>query len=161
MNTTRILAAITALSLAGACGGSSGDDLTGTGNLGTTFSATVIGGSAGSYSGFASAVPSAGLFSIGMSSTDGKFALAFTRNGTRPATGTYQLGTNPQLGFSAAINVNSGQFVYSSTSGTLDVTSSSATEIKGNFSFTGSATAGGGAAANVSGSFTAACPVGC
>jgi len=160
MLSTRTLAAITALSLAAACGGSSGDDLTGT-DLGTTFSATVTGGSAGSYSGFSSAVPSAGLFSIGMSSTDGKFALAFTRNGTRPAPGTYQLGTNPQTGFTATINVNSGQFLYASTSGTLTIASSSVSEIKGTFSFTGSVSAGAGAAANVSGSFTAACPVGC
>ena len=157
---SRTLALLAALSLAVACG-SDGSITNPGGTLGSSFSATVTGGSAGSYSGLSSAVQSGGLFSIGLSSTDGKFALAFTRNGTRPVTGTYQLGTNPQTGFTAALNINSGQFVYSSTSGTLTITSSSSTEIKGTFQFTGALSAGTGAAANVSGSFTTACPIGC
>src|SRR5689334_22693843 len=123
----RTFATIAALSFAAACGSDDGTTNPG-GTLGSSFNATVTGGSAGTYSGLASAVQSAGLFSIGLSTIDGKFALAFTRNGTRPAPGTYQLGTNPLTGFTAALNVNSGQLVYSSTSGTLTITSSSSTE---------------------------------
>jgi hypothetical protein len=148
-----------AVSLAIACGGNGGgDELTGTGDQ-TSFTATITGASAGSYNGISTAVPSSGLFSIGMSSTDGKFALGFTRNGTRPAVGIYPLGTDPKVGFTAALR--SGDAMYTSTAGTLTVTSSSATQIQGSFSFTGSTTPPGGAAANVSGSFVAACPVGC
>lgn len=157
-----MFATIAALSFAAACGGGSDDQITNPGGaLGSTFNATVTGGSAGTYSGFSSAVQSAGLWSIGMATVDGKFALAFTRNGARPAVGTYQLGTNPLTGFTGALNVNSGQLVYSSTSGTLTITSSSSTEIKGTFQFTGTLSVGTGAAANVSGSFTTACPTGC
>ena len=155
------LAIVVASSFATACG-SDGEITDPGGSLGSSFSATVTGGSAGSYSGgLSSAVQSGGLFSIGLSTADGKFALAFTRSGARPATGTYPLGTNPQTGFTAALNVNGGQAIYSSTSGTLTITASSSTEIKGTFQFTGALSAGTGAAANVSGSFTTACPGGC
>jgi len=143
-----------------ACGGDSSDNLTGAG-VGSSFTATLTGGSAGSYSGISSAVPSAGLFSIGMATTDGKFAIAFTRNGLGPAVGTYPLGTNPDAGFTARMNINSGQIFYSSTSGTLTITSASSTEIQGSFAFTGTVTSGTGAVSNVTGSFTAACPLGC
>ena len=161
----RTIAAIAALSIATACG-SDGDVTTPGGTLGSSFSATVTGGSAGSYSGFSSAVQSGGLFSIGLSTADGKFALAFTRSGTRPAAGTYQLGTNPLVGFTGALTVGgaasgTSSIVYSSTSGTLTITESSSTGIKGNFSFIGAVSSGTGPAANVSGSFTAVCSVGC
>ena len=156
----RAVAAIVAFAFAAACG-SDGEITNPGGSLGSSFSATVTGGSAGSYTGFSSAVQSGGLFSIGLSTADGKFALAFTRAGTRPAAGTYQLGINPQTGFTAALNVNGGQAIYSSTGGTLTITASSSTEIKGTFQFTGAVSAGTGAAANVSGSFTTACPGGC
>lgn len=141
--------------------GSGDDDVTGIPTVGTTFSATLTGGSAGSYSGFANAVGAGGSFSIGMASTDGKFALTFTRVGGRPATGTYTLGTNPQTGFVAALTVNNGQLVYSSTSGTLTITSSSSSEIKGTFSFTGPSSVSGGAATSATGSFTSSCTTGC
>lgn len=157
----RVLVAIAALSFAGACG-SDGDVTDPGGNLGSSFNATVTGGSAGSYSGFSSVVQAAGLFSIGLSTTDGKFALAFTRSGTRPAAGTYQLGSNPLVGFTGTLTVGGGasgtsSIVYSSSSGTLTITESSSSGIKGAFSFTGAASSGTGAAANISGSFAAVC----
>jgi hypothetical protein len=154
----RALAAMSILAIAAACGAGDDTDVTGTGNLGSTFSATVTGSSAGSYSGFASAVQSAGLFSIAMSSADGKFALAFTRNGTRPAVGTYQLGLDPQNGFTAAFNLGAGQSLYSS--GTLTITESSPSELKGTYSVSGSGTSAS-ATSNIKGSFTAACSVSC
>jgi len=96
-----------------------------------------------------------------MSTGDGKFALGFSRTGTRPTTGTYELGTNAQTGFTAALRINTDQVIYTSSSGTLTITSSSSTEIKGTFSFTGTVTAGASTSTNVSGSFSAPCPVGC
>ena len=159
-NAMRLLASTAALALVVACGGNGEGDLLGPGDL-SSFSATVTGGSAGSYSGFSSVVPSSGLFSIGMSTGDGKFALGFSRTGTRPTTGTYELGTNAQTGFTAALRINTDQVIYTSSSGTLTITSSSSTEIKGTFSFTGTVTAGASTSTNVSGSFSAPCPVGC
>ena len=156
----RAAVAFTVIALAAGCGSSSDDDaapITGLPNVGTTFTATVTGGSAGTYTGFTAAIISGGSFGIGLVSADGKFSLVFTRVGTRPATGTYTLGTNPQTGFSAVLNANSGSFVYTSNSGTLTITSSSSTEIKGNFTFTAPATVGGGAATSVTGSFTSSC----
>jgi hypothetical protein len=153
-----------AMTLAAGCGSKDGDDLTGAGtNPGGSFNAALTGGVVGSYSGLSTAVPSVGLFSIGMSSADGKFALAFTRNGSRPAPGDFQLGSNPQNGFAATltVSINNGQVQYNSTNGTLSIASATATEIKGSFSFTATAPPGTAAALNVSGTFTSVCPVGC
>jgi hypothetical protein len=153
----RAAAAFAIIATAGGCGGDDDNNTTGIPGVGTQFTATLTGGSAGTYTGFANSVLAGGSFSIGLSSTDGRFVLAFTRVGGRPATGTYTLGTNPQTGFAGALNVNTGQFVYSSTNGTLTITASSSTEIKGTFSFSGPATAGGGAATSATGSFTSTC----
>jgi hypothetical protein len=160
----RVISTISFLTLAAACGGS--DDGMSPGTLTTTFSATVTGGSAGSYSGFSSAVQSAGLFGIGLTSADGKFALAFTRSGARPAAGSYSLGIDPRVAFSGTLTVGGGaggaaSVVYSSTSGTLTITESSSAGIKGTFSFTGAESSGRGTAANVSGTFDAVCTTGC
>lgn len=150
----RAAAAFAVIALAAGCGS---DKVTGVPTVGAGFTATLTGGSAGTYTGFTNAVVVGSAFSVGLASVDGKFALAFSRVGGRPATGSYTLGTNQATGFVAALNVNSGQFVYSSTSGTLTITSSSSTEIKGTFSFTGPATVGDGAATSATGSFTSAC----
>lgn len=150
----RAAAALAVIALAAGCGS---DNVTGVPTVGTAFTATLTGGSAGTYTGFTNAVVVGSAFSVGLASVDGKFALDFSRVGGRPETGTYTLGTNQFTGFVAALNVNSGQFVYGSTSGTLTITSSSSTEIKGTFSFTGPATVGGGEATSATGSFTSAC----
>ncbi len=164
MQVRRVLAATSILTFATACGSSRDDGVSPGGNLPSSFSATVTGGSAGSYTGLSSAAPASGLFGIGLTTADGKFLLSFARTGARPTTGTYPLGTNPLVGFTASINVGPvgpGQFAYTSTSGALTITESSPSSIKGSFSFTAQATFGGGPAASVTGSFSAVCPTGC
>lgn len=79
----------------------------------------------------------------------------------RPATGTYTLGplsassTNPTANF----YYTSGGTIqsFNSTSGQLVITSSSASEVRGTFTFTATDPAGGTSSVTAHGSFTAQC----
>ena len=158
---TRAVAFVALVTLAAGCGGDD-DDITG--NIGNTgvgsFDVSLTGGSAGTYHGVASAVSANGGFTIGLTTTDAKFALLITRFGTRPGVGTDPISAPSATGFSSTITINAGQTVYATSSGTLTITSSSASEIKGSFTMTSSAAVGGGATTSASGTFTAVCVAG-
>ena len=153
----RMLALSVLLTAGAAC--SASDNVTGT-STGGSFSATVTGGAAGSYSGLASATVLGGVANITLGTTDTKFALAFTRGGARPSTGTYPLGSNLLSVFIASISINNGAAIYGSSGGTLTITTSSATEIKGSFDFPGKLENGTTTNA-VKGTFSAVCQLGC
>ena len=82
----------------------------------------------------------------------------------RPATGTYTLGplsassTTPTANFfyTSGGNIQS----FNSTSGQLVITSSSASEVRGTFTFTAADPAGGASSVTANGSFTAQCAPG-
>jgi len=157
----RVVASIALVTLVAGCGAS--DDVLGndnTGGLGTNFDATLTGGSAGTYRGLGSAAAAGNNFTVGFATTDGKFALAISRFGTRPSVGSYPIGPTSPTGFSATITISSG-ILYLSTSGTLTITSSSSSEVKGSFTFNANVPGGGGGSTSVTGNFTAPCPAGC
>jgi hypothetical protein len=156
LRAARAAALAVAVVFAAGCGD---DDSTGTGNISTNWEATVTGGSAGTYSGLSSATVAAGSFNLGFATLDQKFALAFTRSGTRPTAGTYNIVSSGTTGFIAALTVNQTT-VYGGTGGTLTITSSTASEIKGSFDIT-MKLANGTTTNTVKGSFTATCPIGC
>jgi hypothetical protein len=158
IHSVRALATFAVVALAAGCGSDKDDNVTGVPTLGSSFTATLTGGGAGTYTGLSAAAAQVGAFTIVMTSTDGKFVLGFTRNsGGRPATGSYPIVGNPQNGFTAVMSVNSNQFIYTSTSGTLTITASSGSEIKGTFSLQAQASGGGGSATSATGSFTSTC----
>lgn len=155
LRTFRALACILAVS-ASACGGST--TVTGaTGN--TTFNATVTGAAAGTYSGYAGAAVAGGIQSISLGTTDTKFALAFTRTGSKFVTGTFTLGDNLLTQYVGALNINNGT-IYGSTGGTLTITSVTSTEVKGTFDFQGRLNNGTTTNA-LKGDFVATCSIGC
>jgi hypothetical protein len=156
-----VLSATLFILLVATCGDDGNGGVGPGGNLPSTFSAAVTGGSAGSYSGLSTAAAASGLFAIGLNTPDGKFLLSFSRSGPRPVDGSFPLGANPRAGFTASLNVGPGQAVYTSIGGTLTITESSATSVKGTFSFVTAVSAGVGPAASVSGSFSAVCPSSC
>lgn len=155
LRTIGTLACILAVAATG-CGGST--TVTGaTGN--TSFSATVTGAAAGSYSGYAGATVAGGIQAISMGTTDTKFALAFTRTGSKFVTGTFTLGDNLLTQYVGALNINNGT-LYGSTGGTLTITSVTSTEIRGSFDFQGKLNNGSTTNA-LKGDFVATCSVGC
>jgi hypothetical protein len=144
---------------AAACGS---DSTTGTGPTGATgsFNATITGASAGSYSGYASAVVAGGIQNITLGTGDTKLALAFTRSGSKFTTGSFTVGDNLLTQYVAALNINNNAQLYGSTGGTLTITSVTSTEIKGSFDYQGRLN--NGTATNaIKGDFTAACAAGC
>lgn len=151
------LVALTTVAAAAACGSDS-SSTSPTGG-GTSFSATVTGGSAGSYSGSASATNVAGLFNLGLATLDGKFLIGLQRQGARPTAGTYQVTTGTLTNFSGTLNVNNNQALYGLT-GTLTITESSSSAVKGSFDLTGKLTSGS-TTNTVKGDFSATCPAGC
>jgi hypothetical protein len=157
------LASTGALALAGACGG--GSSITDTGSTNGSFTLTLTGGSAGTYSGNASiAVNSSGLTTIELGTPDGKFGLIITsRSGLRPAVGSYPIVAPSTSGSAWFLNAttNFAQFAYASTSGTLTITASSSVDVRGNFTFNGTPIIGGGAATSGSASFVAVCRLSC
>jgi hypothetical protein len=158
----RILGLVSAVALSTACGGSDGNDgLSPGGSSASSFTATLVGGSPGVFSGSSSAAIGSGLFGIGLTTADGKFLLSFARAGTRPAAGAYSLGDNPLTGFSASLDVGPPQVIYTSMSGTLTITESTVNSIKGTFSFNAAVSVGSGPPTTVSGSFAAVCASGC
>ncbi len=158
----RILVLVSAVAFSTACGGNDGNDgLSPGGNAGSSFTATLTGGSPGVFSGSSSAAIGSGIFGIGLTTADGKFLLSFARAGTRPTAGAYPLGDNPLSGFSASIDVAPPQVIYTSTSGTLTITESTVNSIMGTFSFNAVVSVGSGAPTTVTGSFAAICASGC
>ena len=128
-------------------------------SVGTKFTATLIGGSAGIYLGGTHGIVAAGMFTLVLTTSDGKFSLAISRVGNRPLPGSYALGIDPQTGFAAILTV--GNVVYGNANGTLTINTSTPSEITGTFSFTSPPTSGGALATSVNGSFTSTCDGDC
>jgi len=160
---SRRLVSIAAITFASACGSDS--SVTGTTTTTGSFTVTLTGGSAGTYSGNATvSVNVSGLTTIELGSSDGKFALNLaSRSTVRPAVGTYPIVSASTAGTSwyLTATTNSAQNAYASMSGTLTITSSSSSEVRGNFTFTGTPILGGGATTAGSGSFVAVCSLSC
>ena len=154
-----------------ACSSGGGDDVTGTNPPGGTvgsFNATVSGAMSATLSGSAafgsSTVSGSQGFAIALVPTSGTNSIIFGRvNAQAPGTGTYQIAdfatqSSVSGAMIAALIAGSGQSgqIYVSTSGTLTITSSSADEIKGNFTVSASAvTVSGTQAVTMTGTFTA------
>jgi hypothetical protein len=150
---TRASALLAVIALASGCDNRS--DVIANPSLGPRFTATLIGGSAGIYLGGTNGIVASGTFTLALTTSDRKFALAISRTGNRPLPGTYALAIDPQTGFAAILSV--GDVVYGNAQGTITITSSTPGEITGTFSFTSPPTSGGGLVTSVNGSFTSSC----
>lgn len=155
--TFRTIAALSALTFVVACGS---DTPSGTGNPLENFSATATGAVSGSFAGFSSQSAVAGQYRLGFSTLDTKFALVMLRTGVRYPVGTYNVASLPSTtaGVYATLTHNSTS-VYTATTGSLTITASSATEIKGTFDVTATL-AGGSTTTRLTGSFTTPCATG-
>ena len=158
LQTVRVLSASLLCLTAAACNSKS-DSITGTAG-GASFNATITGASAGSFTGIASASTIGGIQNITLGTTDTKFALSFTRSGSKFTVGTFTLGDNLLIQYIAALSINNGGALYGSTGGTFTITSATSTSIKGSFDFQGKLNNGTTTNA-VKGDFVAMCAIGC
>jgi len=156
--TFRVVSVVLLCVTAASCSSKS-DSITGTA-VGASFNATITGASAGSFTGIASASTIGGVQNITLGTTDTKFALSFTRSGSKFTVGTFTLGDNLLIQYVAALSINNGGALYGSTGGTFTITSATSTSIKGSFDFQGKLNNGTTTNA-VKGDFVAICAIGC
>lgn len=142
-----------------ACGG---DDPAGLddNNAAGTFQASVTGAITGSFSGNATFLSQANdAFGLGLftSATTGQqFVQVNRENGGRPGTGTFTIHDGSSGGQFIALASIQGVGI-TSNSGTMTITSSSASEIQGQISYQGTISGGGGNV-TITASFRARCP---
>lgn len=153
----RVITALSALAFVVSCGS---DTPTENGNPLENFSATASGAVTGTYAGFSSQSVVAGQYRLGLATLDTKFALVLLRTGARFPVGTYNIASLPTTttGVYTTLTHNSTA-AYVGTSGSMTITASSGSEIKGTFDITATL-AGGGSTTRLTGSFTAPCATG-
>lgn len=153
----RVITALSALAFVVSCGS---DNPTEGGNPLENFTATATGAVSGSFAGFSSQSIVAGQYRLGLATLDTKFALVFLRTGVRYPVGKYNVASLPSTttGVYATLTHNSSA-VYAGTSGSITITASSPTEVKGTFDITATL-AGGSTTTHLTGSFTTPCAMG-
>jgi hypothetical protein len=141
----------------GACGDGTGPSGPGTG------SATISGAVSASGGGISLFASEQGLFEVLVASTTGTWQIQIANYSGRPEMGTYALtplDPSSESPTAALYHASpAGVTMYESTSGQLVITSSSASSVRGTFSFTGR-DVDGTATVTVQGSFDARCAEG-